>query len=144
MSLKAVRKKLKEQLEDDNDLQNMFKKFLIEKRPTPDQLDAITVRKTDSEERKEEFGSNYNVAATYHFEIVATMLEDNLEDGDDAQILSDQYIRQALGTSLDLSNTIGFLLIGKTHWGYGAQNQNKFYTIVSVQCKLDENPTDRD
>jgi len=144
MSLKTVRKNLKEQLEDDNNLQSMFKTFLIERRPEVNELDAITVRKTDSEEAKEEFGSNYNVAATYHFEIVATIQKANLEAGDEAQLLSDQYIRQALRTSLDLSNTIGFMKIGKTTWGYDAQNQNIFYTIVAVQCKLDEDPTDRD
>jgi len=144
MSLKAVRKSLKEQIEDDNDLQNMFKTFLIERRPEPDELDAITVRKSGSEEIKAEFGSNYNVDATYHFEIVATMKEDNLEKGDDAQLLSDQYIRQAIRSSISLSNTIAWMLIGKTTWGYDAQRQNIFYTIVPVQCKLDEDPTDRD
>ena len=112
MSLKTVRKSLKEQLEDDNDLQNMFDNFLIERRPEPSELDAITVRKTDSEEAREEFGSNYNVAATYHFEIIATMQKDNFEDGDDAQLLSDQYIRQAIRSSLSLSNTITWMLIG--------------------------------
>ena len=143
MSLKTVRKSLKELLEQDEDLQNMFDTFLIEKRPTPNQLDAITIRKLNSEEADEEFGSNYKTKAIYTFEIVATMKRSNIDEGDEAQILADQYIREAIKSDIDLDGTIAFMRIGRTAWGIDVELNDLYYTVVPMDCIINETPTDR-
>lgn len=144
MSIKTIRTALKTQLEDDSDLQTMFDNFIEEKRPDPSELDTITIRKAGSEEDKKEFGYNYKTSCTYSYEIIAMMKRNNIEDGDEAQIVSDQYIRQAIMADVSLGQTVAWVKIGKTIWGEDMSNNEIYYTIVPIECFIDESPTSRD
>ena len=143
MSLKTVRKALKEQLEEDQDLQSMFSTFVEEKKLNPADLDGISVRKIGSEEEKKEFGYGSPIATVYSFEIVCANKCSNIEKGDDAQLLADQYVREAIRSDTTLGQVIDFIKTGKTIWGEDANNDEIYYTVLPVECKLNEDPTDR-
>lgn len=143
MSLKTVRKALKAQLADDEDLQSMFKTFVEQKKPSTSDLDWISVRKMGSEEEKKEFGIGAPIGTTYSFEIVCANKCSNEEKGDDAQCLADQYVREAIRSNTTLGQVVDFVKTGKTIWGEDASDNEIYYTVVPIECMLNEDETDR-
>lgn len=143
MGLKEIRQAVLDVLEANTDISGMFKTYLVEREPKPRELNAIVIKKMGSAEEHKQFPAKADVDSTYTFDIICYMKHEHQEDGDEAQLLSDEYIREAIKKDVTLNCLISWMRPIETTWGRDADNLDIYYTVITVECYTGLNPTDR-
>ena len=144
MGIREVRSAIKARLQANTELVEMFHRFIEEEEPKPSDLDAIVIRKTGSDEEQQEFPVQYHTYVTYTYDIICYMKRTRWEEGDEAQCVSDELIREAIKGDITLGGEVSWCRPIETVWGRDSNNLDIYYTVVTVEAYYNASPTNRE